>query len=246
MPAQTLLTVFPKAEDLLATPAEDLGAILIELIPPIMQNGLFNPSALIAQLYQAVGPSYPPGTHRAVIRVLTEAIAWLVNVGLLAPDMEQPGPGFFILTRRAQALTTRADVEAYRQGRMLPEDLLTPLFREKVLPLFRRGDHDIAVFQAFKEVEVAVRKTANRKGAGYLDSEIGVTLMRKAFHPDTGPLGDQSVIAAEREAEMHLFAGAIGHAKNPAGHRDVVIPTRDAAQLILFAAYLLERVERRV
>jgi hypothetical protein len=68
--------------------------------------------------------------------------------------------------------------------------------------LFRRGDHDVAVFQAFKEVEVAVRHAANAKGAGYADSEVGTTLMRKAFHPETGPLADKTLVVAEREAEM--------------------------------------------
>lgn len=45
------------------------------------------------------------------------------------------------------------------------------------------------------------------------NSEVGTALMRKAFHPDTGPLTDKTLIVAEREAEMHLFAAAIGHAK---------------------------------
>ena len=49
-------------------------------------------------------------------------------------------------------------------------------FAEKVVPLFRRGDHDVAVFEAFKEVEVAVRNTANAKGAAYPDSEVGTAL----------------------------------------------------------------------
>jgi uncharacterized protein (TIGR02391 family) len=94
------------------------------------------------------------------------------------------------------------------------------LFAQKVVPLFRRGDYDVAVFQAFKEVEVAVRKAANAKKAGYPDSDVGTALMRKAFHPETGPLTDMAVVRAEREAVMHLFSGAIGHAKNPMSHRE--------------------------
>jgi hypothetical protein len=136
-------------------------------------------------------------------------------------------------------------VEAFRKGRILPTELLPTLFAEKVVPLFRRGDHDVAVFQAFKEVEVAVRNTANVKGAGYADSEIGTTLMRKAFHPETGPLADKSLVVAEREAEMHLFAAAIGHAKNPTSHRDVAMTAPEAARLIVFASHLFDIVERR-
>jgi Protein of unknown function (Hypoth_ymh) len=176
---------------------------------------------------------------------MAEAISWLVTQGLLVPDPAQPSPGFYVPTRRAQSLKTRADVDAFRKGRILPSDLLPTLFAEKVVPLFRRGDHDIAVFQAFKEIEVAVRNTANAKGAGYPDSEVGTPLMRKAFHPETGPLDDKALVAAEREAEMHLFAAAIGHAKNPTSHRDVAVTALEAARLIVFASHLFEIVERR-
>jgi len=94
-------------------------------------------------------------------------------------------------------------------------------------------------------VEVAVRKASNSKAAGYPDDMLGITLMRKAFHPDAGPLADLSLVAGEREAEMHLFSGAIGHAKNPASHRNVEITPQEAARLIVFASHLLGIVEQR-
>src|SRR4029077_13669479 len=119
---------------------------------------------------------YPVGTQREVDLAIAEAISWLVSQGLLIHDPGQPSPGFYVLTRRAQSLRTRTDVEAFRRGRILPDDLLPTPFAEKVVSLFRRGDHDVAVFQAFKEVEVAVRKAANAKGANYADSEIGTSL----------------------------------------------------------------------
>src|ERR1700732_1363675 len=176
MAAPTLLSLFPKPEDVLALTPEDFGGVIIELMPPLLQNGMFNPAALIAQVYQPVGPSYPSGSKRAVELAIAEAISWLVTQGLLVPDPGQPSPGFYVPTRRAQSLKTRTDVDAFRKGRILPSDLLPTLFAEKVVPLFRRGDHDIAVFQAFKEVEVAVRDAANATGANYSNSEIGVSL----------------------------------------------------------------------
>jgi len=112
-------------------------------------------------------------------------------------------------------LRKRADVDAFRKRHILPDDLVPGLFAPKVAPLFSRGEYDVAVFQAFKEVEVAVRKAANTKGAGYPNSDVATTLMRNAFHPQTGPLTDMTVMSAEREAVAHLFSGAIGHAKNP-------------------------------
>jgi hypothetical protein len=245
MAALTLLSLFPKPEDVLALTPEDFGGVIIELMPPLLQNGLFNPAALIAQAYQLVGASYPPGSRREIELAVAEAISWLITQGLLVPDPGQPSPGFYVPTRRAQNLKTRSDVDAFRRGRILPSELLPTLFAEKVVPLFRRGDHDIAVFQAFKEVEVAVRNTANAKGGGYSDSEVGTTLMRKAFHPDTGPLADKALVPSEREAEMHLLAAAIGHAKNPTSHRDVATTALEAARLIVFAGHLFEIIERR-
>jgi hypothetical protein len=245
MAATTLLSLFPSHEDLLALAPEDLGGVIMELMLGLLQNGMFNPATLSAQVFQVVGPSYPPGVRRAVDLAIAEAMSWLITQGLLVPDPGQPSPGFYVPTRRAQNLRTRTDVEAFRKGRILADDLLPALFAEKVVPLFRRGDHDTAVFQAFKEVEIAVRKAANAKGAGYADSEIGTTLMRRAFHPDNGPLRDATLIPAEREAEMHLFSGAIGHAKNPPSHRDVGITAQEAARLIVFASYLFDIAERR-
>lgn len=183
----------PRPDDLLALTPEDFGGVVIELMSPLMQNGMFNPATLIAQVYQPFGASYPPGSSRAIELAIAEAISWLVTEGILVPDPGQPSPGFYVPTRRALSLKTRTDVEAFRKGRILPTDLLPTLFAEKVVPLFRRGDHDVAVFQAFKEVEVAVRHGANAKGAGYANSEVGTTLMRKAFHPETGPLADKTL-----------------------------------------------------
>jgi hypothetical protein len=95
-------------------------------------------------------------------------------------------------------------------------------------------------------VEVRVRKAANAKGAGYADDLVGVSLMRKAFHPESSPLADMSLVIAEREGDMALFAGAIAHAKNPTGHRDVLLSPQEAARLVVFASHLLSIVEKRV
>jgi uncharacterized protein (TIGR02391 family) len=140
----------------------------------------------------------------------------------------------------------RADVEAYRKGRILPVGLLQPALAEKVWPQFLRGDHDVAVFQAFKEVEVAVRKAANAKGGAYANDVVGTTLMRLAFNPNSGELRDNNLVASEREAEGNLFSGAIGHAKNPGSHRDVMLSPEEAARLIVFASHLLGIVEQRL
>jgi len=103
-----------------------------------------------------------------------------------------------------------------------------------------RGDHDIAVFSAFKAVEVAVRKAG-----GYEEGELGIKLMRKAFEPMKGPLTDKTLENGEQQAQSDLFAGAIGAAKNPASHRDVEMSKIEAARLIIFASQLISIVEGR-
>ena len=73
-------------------------------MPPLLQSNMFNPAALLAQVYQVVGPSYPPGSKRAVDLAVAEAISWLVTEGLLVPDPGQPSPGFYVPMRRARPL----------------------------------------------------------------------------------------------------------------------------------------------
>jgi len=159
---QTLLSIFPDRKNLLALEAEELGGVLLEVVPGVMQNGMFTIESLLAPLYPPGGGGYPLGPRRPVTIAVAEALSWLISQGLLMLDPEQPA-AWYCLTRRAQNLRTRADVEAFRKGRMLPADLLPLILVEKVWPLFHRGDHDVAVFQAFKEVEVAVRRAANAK-----------------------------------------------------------------------------------
>jgi hypothetical protein len=166
---------FPFPNALLALTPEDLGGSIIEVVPQLSQNGMFSINSLWTPLYQRHDPLYPEETRRPVMLAFAEALSWLTTQGLIVIDPDQSAL-WYRLTRRAADLRTRADVEAFRKGRILPDDLVPALFAQKVVPLFRSGDYDTAVFKAFKEVEVAVRKAANAKGAGYPDSDLGITL----------------------------------------------------------------------
>lgn len=230
----------------MALAPEELGGVLLELVPAVAQrDGMFTLTSFVSPLFPSAGNGYSLNVRRPVVLAIAEAVSWLVSQGLIIDDPEQPA-SWLIATRRGKSLRTRADVEAFRKGRILPVELLQPALAEKVWPQFLRGDHDVGVFQAFKEIEVAVRNAANKKGAGYPDDLVGVTLMRRAFHSDTGPLRNADLVAAEREAEMHLFSGAIGHAKNPTSHRDVRLSPDEAARLVVFASHLLSIVEQRL
>lgn len=234
-----LIDVFPTPNDLLHLEPEELGGVLVEIIPGICQNQMFGIGDLVAQLYRIQGNAYPQGSQANVTHALAEALSWLHVQGIIIEDLTQPAV-WYRLSRRGSQLKSRVDVEAFRKGRALPIELLQPGLASKVHHLFLRGDHDVAVFQAFKEVEVAVRKAGR-----YSDGLLGRDLMQKAFHPDQGPLRDASLVFAEREAEMFLFAGAIGHAKNPTSHREVNLSQIEAARLTIFASHLLDIVEQR-
>jgi uncharacterized protein (TIGR02391 family) len=178
-----------------------------------------------------------------VDRALMEAWAWLESEALLVRDPGQ-GSDWYFVSRRGQRLKSREDLSAYRKASLLPKHQVHPLIAATVLGAFLRGDYDSAIFQAFKEIEVTVKKSGT-----FPDDPVGAQLMRKAFAPakegqTPGPLTDTSLPFTEQEAIAHLFAGAFGFYRNSTGHRHVGNEAAEAAEIIMFASQLLRVVDR--
>ena len=122
----------------------------------------------------------------------------------------------------------------------LPTHEFHPAISSKVRSFFSHGAYDTAVFEAFKQVEITVRKAG-----GYAETDIGVKLMRKAFNVKNGDLTDPEQQESEKEARFFLFVGAIGAYKNPSSHRDVEITAEEAIEMIALASLLLRIVDSR-
>ena len=234
----SIYSLIPDGKALLALEPEELAGVLMEhlnSLPPSEQRQLNRHNANLPHTVQ----EYPPDQQRELSQALMEAWVWLEREGLLVPKPGEMGE-WVVISRRGQKLRTRDQVRFYRRENWLPRQLLHPKITQKVWTSFLRGDYDTAVFQAFREVEVEVRKAAK---CG--DADIGVPLMRKAFREGGGPLADATALKAEQQALSDLFAGAIGSYKNPHSHRSVTIESTEAAEMIVLASHLLGIVDKR-
>ena len=225
-------SLIPDAPTLLALQPEELAGVVLEYLNSLPET------ASDLNRYNFSLPNtvqeYPREYHAQLGRALMEAWVWLEREGLIAPNPQQGGDWVFV-TRRGRLLKNASELAVYRKANLLPKALLHPAIATKVHAAFLSGEYDTAVFQAFREVEIAVRQAGN-----FSANDLGVDLIDKAFHKTSGPLTDLSVPESEREATRFLFRGAIGRYKNPQSHRNVPIQDpAEAVELLMLASHLL-------
>ena len=235
----TLAEIIPDPDAVLALEPEELAGVALELLSSSGPNepSRLHPSSFTSS--QTIG-DYPANRKQEIEFALIESWQWLVQEGLIAP---RPGDthGWHFITRRGKKVKNREGLSAYRNSVILPRRLLHPAIVKSCWSAFLRGDYDTAVFQTFKELEVAIREAGNFKAEDY-----GVDLARKAFNDSTGPLADQSMPVSERQALSHLVAGALGSYKNPHSHRKVKLTAKEAVEMIILGSHLLKIVDERI
>jgi uncharacterized protein (TIGR02391 family) len=243
----SLSSLVPTVEELLSLEVEELAGVLLLHLIGYEETTKHNGGINYRNFFDAPPRHDYESQQQEVNLALMESMAWLRSTGLLVESASLTG-GFFFVSWRGKLITSREDFTAYRKAGLLPKAQLHPLIASKVYPAFMRGEYDTAVFQAFREVEVAVRTTGN-----FGPDDYGNDLMRNAFRSDgkkdksannPGPLTDKQLPIAEQEAMANLFAGAIGLYKNPPSHRHVPTNAEDAAEVIIFASQLLRIVDR--
>jgi len=232
--------MLPNAASVLALETEELAGVLLEYFNSMTAHEQFQLNRHNFLMSQEVF-AYGRDSNDTLSRVFAEAWAWLERECLIALKPNAGGSYSYFITRRGQKLIDRNAYEAYRRATLLPRSLLHPRIESRVYPSFLRGAYDTAVFEALREVEVAVRDAA-----GFGPEKYGEPMMRDAFKPANGPLIDKTGLKSEQEAMANLFAGAIGLYKNSSSHRtETVRDPAVAVEVIVLANHLLRLVEER-
>ena len=230
-----LYRVMPDCHALTALPPEELGALLLGYL----HEQTDGQSGVRASLwYESEFGEYPNQAIPTLKRAMAEAVAWLRAERRIITSPGQ-ADSYVELTTLGVQLHNPAAVEAYRQSRLLPKELLHPAIAAVAWSHFQRGEYDTAILRAMKQIEIAVRQ----KG-GYPAEMVGTRLMAEAFHPQSGALTFAALPTAEREGMRNLFSGAIGLYKNPHSHRDVgITDAADAIGPLLLASQLHRLVD---
>lgn len=219
---------------------EELGLFLIKYVYALQNEGRrihrYNDLVSVVGAYSGEDRADP------MTRRLLEAWTWLQYELCLAPDPTQSTEGWVYVTERGRQLAEHpASVHTFQAAKFLPPGTFHPTLEAEARPAFIRGAYDLAVFSAFRAVEIEVRRAAELS-----ENDYGVDLIDRAFKPHEGPLAHTSLPESEQVRMRELFRGAVGVFKNPSSHRAVnYTDPLEVVGIIRFADVLMRVVGRR-
>ena len=189
-------------------------------------------------LFDTNGYPYSAKARADVARVIGRAWKALDDIGFIEePDSYNGKNGFRVPSAKGKSAYAVADYVGARMRSKFTREMFHPALPDAAWNAFTVGDYDMAVFEAFRSLEVAVRT----KG-GFASTDFGAALMKKAFAPDTGPLCDKAAPRHRQKARCELFTGAFGEIRNPKGHNDPTITDALVAAEELMSAGVLRRI----
>jgi hypothetical protein len=198
----SLFSLFPDADDVLKLAPEDLGPILLKMALDQRQQAGFTPESVArapdSELYQV----YPHPKSQQVDRLVNSAWNYLEREGFIEPSEGINGRnGWRDFTRKGLAVAQGQDMRRLIDAADFPKSLLHRAIRDKVWCAVVRSTNastqdDLvdAVRAAFVAVEDAVRTAC-----GYDPKDFGDALMKKAFDPSTGPMGNRDTSKPAKE-----------------------------------------------
>jgi hypothetical protein len=177
----------PTPDEIAALLPEELAPYMLEdlaqIVPNSMDRGRLNIGNYCNSFDGDIhGPMRSHQAREQTRQSLAEAWSLLERLGFIAPETNQGNYGWFFVTRRGrEAAQSREAFERGRKAAQFSATMLHEELRGAAYDALVRGNFQQAVAEAFRVVEVKVRNAAGVEG-------VGATLMRAAFHEDTGPL----------------------------------------------------------
>jgi Protein of unknown function (Hypoth_ymh) len=224
---------FPTFESLLDAQLPDVAHALLANLPA----GTINSYGIVQSI-----STYSCAQHSAqVARILSEAFQYLVSQNFLVCDALQQSGNVYFMSRLGKSIIDREKFEAFRLSKLLPIELLHPIIARQCMADYMAKNYAGAVRDAWLTVEDAIR----RSGPTVASANGSVPAARNAFATDSGPLTDPSTDKGEREALMHLVAGALGYYRDAHTLGDESDPV-SAGQVLAFASNLLTIIESRL
>jgi hypothetical protein len=161
-----------------------------------------------------------------------------IDIRMYQRGYDDEGEDVYYPTKKGFQFSETEFKKVVEKWTIMPSAYIHPNVMDKSFELLSIRQFDSAILQAFKCIEIAIRE----KGR-FSDEDYGISLIRKAFNPQTGLLTDYSVPVAEREALAHFISGAYDLYKNPSSHKDVKMDFYDAFERIVVASKIMKIVE---